>query len=218
MNEFDLYRKEVCRRYPQLQRIRELLARNIPESEPQKLPNKIVIPQKMRPFTDARHPSSEVILHCYVDDTKIKRLVNHPEKYVDKFAQFAGIIGADFSVYRDDPLELRLISTKINRAIESFYRQHGIYVVPNVRWGTPDDYCFTVDAIGQQKIVAISTHGCIKGAENRYYFKLGLSRMIESVAPEHVLVHGPMPHDVFGKFERKTVFHPYYSAITKAHR
>ena len=218
MNEFDLYREEVFRRYPQLQKIRELLTQDMPEHEPPKLLDILIIPKDMHPFTDPHIPSRDVFLHCYVDDTKLKRLVNHPDKYVNHFQQFGGIVGSDFSVYRDDPIELRLISTKINRAIESYYRRHGIYVVTNVRWGTPEDYPFTIDAIGHQKIVGISTHGSIKGAENKYYFQHGLGHMLASVTPEHVLVHGAMPPEVFSEFAGEAVFHHYDAAITQAHR
>ena len=60
-------------------------------------------------------------LHFYVDDRKLGRLVDNPRKYVEHFASYGGLIGPDFSLYRDMPRFMRELHTYINRALTAFF-------------------------------------------------------------------------------------------------
>ena len=60
-------------------------------------------------------------------------------------------------------------------------------------------------------IVSISTYGCIKSSENRYYFKEGLKAMMDYLKPEVVLIHGKMPNDIFVEYLDKAQFISYPS-------
>ena len=88
-------------------------------------------------------------------------------------------------------------------------------MIPNVRWGDERSFEFCFQGLPTNDIVCISTHGCIRGYENKYYFKLGLDEMLRILKPKVVLVHGSMPDDVFLDFINKAKFVRYESYISK---
>lgn len=84
-----------------------------------------------------------------------------------------------------------------------------------MRWGDERSFEFCFDGLPMHDIVCISTHGCIKSLENKYYFKLGLKKMLKALRPQVILVHGVMPNEVFSEFESQAKFIHYKSYISK---
>jgi len=103
-----------------------------------------------------------------------------------------------------------------NRALGCFFQRHGIYVIPNVRWGDERSYttcvlpeCFAFLGVPKHSIVSVGTYGCIKGEENNRHFRDGLAAMINHLEPEIVLVYGSMPERIFAPVAGKTRFVQY---------
>ena len=145
-------------------------------------------------------------IHFYMYDECFTTLLNHAEKYIDTFREYAGIISPDFSVYRDMPIMVQSMNTYYNRAVGSFFENRGITVIPNIRWGDERSYKFAFNGIGNNKVVAIGTHGCMKRKMEKQIFSKGLGEMLYRLRPERVIVYGAMPQDVFGKYKNDTEF------------
>jgi len=47
-------------------------------------------------------------LHFYIHDYHFERVWNNPQRYLDMFKRFDGVITPDFSVYRDMPLAMQV--------------------------------------------------------------------------------------------------------------
>lgn len=178
--------------------------------------DEILIPKDMIPF-DKRNVVKEkdLAIDFYMHDVTFRQILTSTSKYLDELSRFAAVISPDCSLYRDMPLCLQITNTYMNRAVGFYLQKHGVYVIPNVRWGDERSFEFCFQGLPTNDIVCISTHGCIKGEENKYYFKLGLEEMLIVLKPQVVLVHGSMPDEVFSDFLSETKFVHYESYISK---
>lgn len=176
----------------------------------------ILIPKEMVPF-DKRNivKDKDIAINFYMHDVTFKQVLTSTKKYIEELSKFSAIISPDCSLYRDMPLCLQITNTYMNRAVGYYLQKNGLYVIPNVRWGDERSFEFCFDGLPTDDIVSISTHGCIRGYENRYYFKLGLEEMLKTLKPRVVLVYGTMPDDIFSTFSSKTKFIHYESYISK---
>lgn len=176
-----------------------------------------IIPVDMIPF-DKRNKYKEKIdlfVHFFIYDEKFVQLLNKPDKYIEELRSFRGVISPDFSLYRDMPYLEQASNTYINRSLGHYMQSQGLYVIPNVRWSERRsfDYCF--DGLESGGIYCISTHGCIKSKEDRYYFKQGLDELIKRLEPKTILVYGAMPKNVFGNYLDTVEFIHYPSYTSR---
>ena len=178
--------------------------------------DEILIPKDMIPF-DKRNVVKEkdLAIDFYMHDVTFRQILTSTSKYLDELSRFAAVISPDCSLYRDMPLCLQITNTYMNRAVGFYLQKHGVYVIPNVRWGDERSFEFCFQGLPTNDIVCISTHGCIKGEENKYYFKLGLEEMLVVLKPQVVLVHGSVPDEVFSDFLSETKFVHYENYISK---
>ena len=191
-----------------------------------KRPKEIMIPAGITPFThrDKSVGTNETI--CFNEmDQSFRNVISNPENYVDDFSRFFGLISPDNSLYRDMPLSIQLANIYRNRAIGYYYQSKGIYVIPQIRWGDERTYTKSIlpektAFLGVEKnsIVSLGTYGCIRGKENKMYFKNGLYEMLAELEPTVVLVYGNMPEAIFGEFLKYTRFVQYPDWITRKKR
>lgn len=176
----------------------------------------ILIPKDMIPFDKRRKvKDNDIAINFYMHDKTFKQVLTHTKKYTAELSKFSQVISPDCSLYRDMPLCLQITNTYMNRAIGFYLEKNGIYVIPNVRWGDERSLEFCFDGLPTNDIVSISTYGCIKGYENKYYFKIGLREMLKVLKPQVVLVYGAMPDEVFSEFINETKFINYSSYISR---
>jgi len=188
-----------------------------------KSPNEIIIPSSLIPFSQiSKSADNAEFVHFYEHDIKFRDILTSTGEYLEKLKRFAGVISPDCSLYHDMPLVLQFTNTYMNRAVGYFLQQHGIYVIPSVRWG--DERSYTSEYCGEKvsflgvpknSIISIGTYGCIRSKEDKYYFKAGLEAMLEELMPQVVLVYGSMPKSVFGCFDAYTKFHQYPDWISQ---
>jgi len=60
-------------------------------------------------------------------------------------------------------------------------------------------------------------HGCSRSSEDRYHFRTGLAELLDQLEPHNVIVHGPMPRDVFDRVRARSDFIHFPSDINRAH-
>ena len=185
-------------------------------------PKTTKIPKYLVPF-EKRHKILEsekkkVALHFYTRDSNFEKVIERPEKYINEFKQFCGIISLDTTIYTDAPHINQINVMYENRAIDFFWRQHGVNVISNIRWGDIRSFPYCLLGLKPYFVYAISTHGCIRDKEKKLMLKEGLCKMLKKLCPLLVLVHGPMPKEIFGQYERCFKFLHYDTWIDIVHK
>ena len=183
----------------------------IPKIEP---PEKIIIPSAMISYSQRNRSIN------FAD------VVRKPEDFVEDLMRFPAIVTPDNSLYRDAPLIVQIANVYRSRAIGHYLQKHGAYIITNIRWG--DERSYTAEALPEKfaflgapknSIVSIGTYGCIRGKENKYYFREGLEAMLNELTPEVVLVYGSMPKQIFSAdIKCKTNFVHYPDWISQVRK
>lgn len=158
------------------------------------------LPEKVVTFSKAMSKSwsnFDCWIVFYEHDKEFERLWNNPKQYLNKLKKFKGIISPDFSLYRNMPLVMQMWNTYRGRAIAVWLQNHGIEVIPNVRFGDERTFSFCFDAIEKHKTVAIGTHGCLKYKEDKFFFEIGLACMVQKLSPKTIIVYGSAPNEIF---------------------
>lgn len=178
------------------------------------VPKDLVAFNERNNATDKKHKS----LHFYMHDLMFKQVITSTNKYLDEFKEYGYVITPDCSLYLDQPLCLQIVNTYLNRAVGHYLQQNGIKVIPNVRWGDERSYEFCFDGVPENYIISVSTLGCIRSYEEKYYFKKGLEEAIRILKPRVIIVHGDAPEEVFKEFESKTKFVYFQSSTARRRR
>ena len=190
-----------------------------------KAPSHFIIPSGITPFSmRERAPGFTEAIGFQEMDINFSEVLRAPNDYIEEFKQFSAVLSPDCSLYRDAPLSVQIINLYRNRALGSYFQRKGVYVIPQIRWGSEATYTTSVFSekiafLGVEKhsIVAIGTYGCIKGSTDKDCFKAGLAAMLETLVPEIVLVYGSTPESIFGEFKKYTKFIAYPDWTTRMH-
>ncbi len=188
-------------------------------------PDRLIVPSAVVPFSERdRAKSFETALGFHEMDIQFAEILIKPDVFIEDFKRFSALISPDCSLYRDAPLSVHITNVYRNRAIGCFYQRHGLYVIPQIRWGDERTYTTVVlpekvAFLGAPKhsIVAVGTYGCIQHRDDKYYFQAGLEAMLETLEPQVVLVYGSMPDVVFGNYLHLTKFVQYDNWTKKRH-
>ena len=181
-----------------------------------KRPSEFVIPSSIIQFSKRnRDTDPDLAVGFYEMDTEFADVLIDPDRFIDEFRR-RPLISPDCSLYRDAPLAVQIANTYKSRAIGHYYQSHGVYVIPQIRWG--NSLTYTTEALPEKlaflgvekhSIVAIGTYGCIRTADDKREFRAGLDAMMETLEPKVVLVYGPMPESVFGPYAHDAAFKQY---------
>ena len=189
-----------------------------------KKPKKIIIPDKLVPFSkmDKADPKSFAVCE-YENDVEFKDILVNPDEYIAILKKYQGFISTDCSVYRDMPLALQITNIYRSRAIGYCFQKHGVYVIPCVRWGDERTYTTKflpekVAFLGVEKhsIVSVGSYGQLKDRVNRYYFEAGMESMMETLEPETVLVYSQMPAGIENRYpDVRFVEYPDWTSVVR---
>lgn len=139
----------------------------------------------------------------YIDDYKFDgpRGIWHDWKHaLNVLRHFAGVITPDFSTYQDFPEAIKVYATYRMRLYGYWLGQNGIYVINNVRWGTPETWHYCFEGIPVNSIVAIGTvGGSPRKLIDRKRFEDGLFKMVEVLKPHTIVVYGSANYECFKK-------------------
>ena len=140
-------------------------------------------------LSDKSFPPGEW-LHFYVHDVRFLHFLESPDAFLRRIRRFAGVIGMDNSVSYDMPLVEQKHSVYLNRVSDHWLWLRRIPFVPNVSWGDSRSFHWCFAGIDPGKTVAVSTHGCIGTAADKFRFLDGLAAMVSALHPPSVVAHG----------------------------
>ena len=188
-------------------------------------PDSIRIPSRIVPFSKRNRIVDRLsAIGFYENDPIFADVLINPEKYVSEFQRYYCFISLDCSLYREAPIAVQIANIYRSRSVGYYYQKQGVYVIPQVRWGSIETYTtklfperIAFSGIEKDSIVAIGTYGCIKTKEDKFHFKNGLESMLETLTPKIVLVYGGMPDVIFGDFRDHTQFVHYTDWISEKH-
>lgn len=149
---------------------------------------------KLLGFNYATNPKTEdkdkLWVHFYLPDYRFQQVWNNPQRYVEIFKQYRGIVSPDFSVYVGMPKAMQLFQVYRMAFMTAYYQQYGIKVIPSVTWAEPDtfDWCFSW--IPRGSAVVVSTVGCVQNKSARKGFLYGFEEMLKRVEPSEIVFYG----------------------------
>ncbi len=163
-------------------------------------------PSALVPFDKAvslKRPTGWV--HFFIHDSRFSRLLRDPWRYLPILARFDGVISPDCSVFWGYPLYRQLESIGQSREIGSWLQRNGIPVIPCVRWGKENTYCFAFDGIEPGGTIAVGTAGAMREKESRAVFEAGFETMLDALSPKRIVVYGSRRSPVFFSAEERGV-------------
>lgn len=183
-----------------------------------KRPTELIIPKGLIPFSQCRKSNQyEKFICFYEHDLLFREILTTTKDHFEILHRFDGALSPDCSLYYDMPLVLQMTNTYLNRQIGHYLQEHGLYVIPNVRWGDertytriiPSELPFAFLGLEKKSIYSIGTYGCCKTAEYKHHLREGLRSFIKEMEPEIILVYGAMPESVFAEFKKDVQFVHY---------
>lgn len=180
------------------------------------------VPSRLVPFSKAvgfRRKSYSQWVMFYEHDVNFERIWNNPGRYLKVLRKYQGVIGPDFSMYRNMPEVMQQWNCFRGRAICHWLQENGVDVIPNARFSDERslEWCFL--GLPKNSTIAIGTLGCTKGERNRELLGKGVARLIERLAPKTLVVYGSTPDEVTAPAEKAGVSVLRFEAqIEKAHR
>jgi hypothetical protein len=152
------------------------------------------LPKETRPFDKIASADlrAATMLNFYVDEKKLRRLLWDPARFVSGWEGIWGMSSPDFSIWDGWPPQFRQTATWLNRTIGRVFTDHGLIVVPHLRWCDRSDYDHCFAGVERGSVVAVSTHGSWRAGKLRHGFVMGLGDLKERLAPPAVIFHGPI--------------------------
>lgn len=146
-------------------------------------------------FSDIRTNDTEYNkrkgVHFFIDDYRFETLFDKPERSFDRLAQYSFLLTPDYSLYADMPLWRQLENVAKNRWVGAYWQSKGLTVVPTISWSTPRSYEFCFEGVEKGGTVAVGMIGCKR---NKIEFMRGFDAMLDSIAPNKIIVLGsPFP-------------------------
>lgn len=162
--------------------------------------------------------SKNGFIHFFMDDKFFQHVIDKPEKYIDKFRKFGGVIPPDISVYADMTLGEQIYSVGQSRSIAHFFESYDIPVIPNVRWGDRSSYKFVFDGVRKNHIIAVGSHGTIKKKQDKVIFCEGFEEMMRRLTPRTIIIYGTLPNEIREKYGKHTEFIVFESEFAKSRK
>lgn len=149
----------------------------------------------------------------YCNDYTFTPVLNNPKAYVEKFAQYACVVGLDPSPYDNMPLVVQKSQIYLNIAATYYYGSCGLKVIPNVRLG--DDRTLTcLEAFPKNTLIAIGTHGFVHRLDNRRIFANQINKIVDELEPSGIVVYGIASKELFGSAISKGIPIYQYDSYT----
>ena len=130
------------------------------------------------------------ILHFFLDDYQFERVWNNPDAYLGVLSRFKAVTSPDFSLYVDFPTVLQHYNNYRRQWCGAYWQEHGIKVIPTVRWADESSYDWCFDGIPKHSLVCISTVGGFKEKIVAERWMKGYRKAIEVLEPSHILFFG----------------------------
>ena len=177
------------------------------------------IPKDIVPFSKLNTTADKrQYVHFYLHDKDFSTVLTATNRYIDRLKLYDGVITPDCTMMIGQSPCLQQANSYMNRAVGFYLQKNGIPVIPNIRWSDESSFAYCFLGVPKHSVVSVSTHGCLKTAEQKRMFKIGMSAMMEELEPQAVLVHGFMPDSVFGEFKNQVALYRYPSEFERTHK
>ena len=176
------------------------------------------IPKEMIPFSKiSKEHGKHACLDFYEHDKVFSPILTNTTRYLERLKTFESVVTPDCTLMVGQSQCLQETNTYMNRAVGFYLQKNGIRVIPNIRWSDESsfEYCFL--GVPKGKMVAVSTHGCIRSNAQKEMFCKGLAAMLDELEPKIILVHGHTPESVFGQFQDLVEIHRFPSQFELTH-
>ncbi len=176
------------------------------------------IPKKIVPFNKAinyRGDLSDTYICFFSPDSSFERVRKNPKRFLKFFQKTAGIIGFDFSIHSDMPVVKQKNQIYDNLSHTYYFGKNGISIIPNLRCGIDELFPEFIEAIPQNSIVAIGTHGFCKELQEKCEWYCFIEKVIEKLHPSKIIVYGSLNGKMFDDFKGQTEFVFYAPWISK---
>lgn len=160
------------------------------------------LPEHLRlvPFDkrqQSKDPTQEIV-HFFIEDSRFRGVMAKPASAMNSLAEFAAVIGPDISPYASHTSYMRATSIWFGKAISSYWQEHGLCVIPNIRWLVDGDLEFALCGVPQRSVLAVSTLGVSRTKDQRACLRRGVEKLVREKMPSKLLIHGIDRDDIFG--------------------
>ncbi len=182
------------------------------------IPSKFVsktIPKRIMPFEKAinyKGDLSDTFICVFSRDKSFERIRRNPKRYIHFFKRTAGLIGFDYSIHTDMPIVKQKSQINDNLSLTYYYGKNGIPIIPNLRCGVSQLLPEFLEAIPNNSLIAIGTHGFIKYKYEKYEWYCFLEEIIKRLEPTGIIVYGTLKSPIFDSLKKQTKLY-YYKPI-----
>ena len=178
------------------------------------------IPENVISFNEWRsckHEERYWVDH-FIDDSNFNCVYNNLFRYAAKCQKAKGVIGTDFSAYRNMPAWQRKGSVGKNRTIDYILQTfYGVDVIPVVSFAYLYDLDWSLAGIPFDSSIAISTNGSVNNFVSRNTFIEGVMEVNNRIKPRHIIIAGgPVPE--LDETLSNVVYYPNFSQRLHARR
>jgi hypothetical protein len=109
------------------------------------------------------------------------------------------------------------VNTRNNRIAAARWEEHGLQVIPNVRWNDPEDYEFCFDGLPSRSQLAVSSVTMMQANADVKNLVHGFQEMLERLEPILVIWHGRVPAALPTSCHVKTEIMTFPSRVDSAY-
>lgn len=155
-----------------------------------------------------REGRQDIGVHFFLHDYQFERVWQKPDKYVKLLAQFGAVCSPDFSFYVDFPLAISIYNIYRKKWLARYWQDHGIIVVPTIRFGYKDSYAWCFDGDPAGGAVAFSSQSYTR-AHMEEDLVAGYEETVRRLEPSHFLWLGRVPEGIVLDDSKVTKLEPY---------
>lgn len=144
-------------------------------------------------------------VYFFLPDYRFQQVWNSPQRYINVFKRYRGIVSPDFSCYVGMPKAMQIFNVYRMAFLTAYYQRYGIKVIPSVTWGEPETYEWCFSWIPKGSAIVCSTVGCMQNKDSTIAFLKGYEKMVETLEPSDIIVYGkaiPEMNAVYDGFHR----------------
>ena len=155
------------------------------------IPENVISFNEWRP---CRHPEEYWVDH-FIDDSHFNCVYNNLFRYTARYQKAKGVIGTDFSAYRNMPVWQRKESVGKNRTIDYLLQTlYGVDVIPVISFAYLYDLDWSLAGIPLDSSVAVSTNGSVNNFISHEVFIEGVLEFNKRIRPRNIIIAGgPVP-------------------------
>lgn len=135
-------------------------------------------------------------IHFFIDDYQFERVWKEPERYTEMLRPYGAVCAPDFSIYHIFPEAVRIYNAYRSNWVGRYWQQHGLTVIPTIRWAFHDAWEWCFDGVPHNSIVARSSVGWMDDNNSINQFKAGYDEMVRRISPSHILWKGKVPEGI----------------------